>query len=714
MTAASSRCPRIALPVVVACLAFPGVLRAQGQHEPVSPGWGAIPTLPERDYSNVPHEVRPARLAEEGVRAAIKDGRAPFAFPVLDSVLFDEPGDGAIWVLGRSYKARIDSAGLTYIPFFGSRAPRNFPMAFKLRSASIGEQDLPLADGAAPVRDEQRVYVLHGSVTEVLDFALDSVEQSFVVERGEAIGELDLQLDVETDMTRANDASGEWFQTPHGSVHYGLPKTVDADGLELTTSTLRIDRGMEFTVSADEVARAKGDLTIDPIIATLTVDSSVLDDREPDVAYDVTNDRYIVVYERIYSQTDHDALCQMLQGATGQVIANTWSYIDFTSDDWRQLSVANLNGQDQFLVAASVGPAPEVIKCRTRSAGSLTMGNQLTISAGADGQCSLPPPQVVHHCRAPVVGGDPWPGSPSFYCVAWINHDIIPDHGYCDSVYSAVVSSAGWSSVPQLINNPTVPIALTADDGTWPSLSISKSDGDTYSGASQDWNLVWRGMNDSCSYSSGGNTTFVYSGQAIMGVRIHWNGSVSSPPTVLMNPCTPIPGISFVASRISVSTSEANSTRRFLVTWDFGTVGSTSRLYGALVNPSVGWGVQPASAIYDLTQLQGNPGAQWQPSVDCDGTNYVVAFNAYPGGTIGLAAAEFGFNYHKYYGWFFACVEPQVQVWISNQQMGRARICGEASGAGARRNALIGGTNWAGYGSGGYYLGDPVVGLHAH
>src|SRR6187402_1592038 len=111
---------------------------------------------------------------------------------------------------------------------------------------------------------------------------------------------------------------------------------------------------MEFSVPAVEVARATGAITIDPILATINVDASLADDREPDVAYDASTDRYIAVYERIYSQNDHDALCTMLQGATGAPIANTGSYIDFTWDDWRQLSVANRNGADQFLVAGSV------------------------------------------------------------------------------------------------------------------------------------------------------------------------------------------------------------------------------------------------------------------------------------------------------------------------------------------------------------------------
>jgi hypothetical protein len=601
MILAVRRCPLITLAVGLGCLALSGAVKAQGFDQSLSPSHGPLPTLPERDYSNVPREPTLARPAPESMRAALESG-TPSGLPGLDTLLFDEPGDGAIWVLGRGYKAKVDSDGLTYIPFFGSRAPRNYPLVFKLQSASIGGLDLPLASSSPPIRDEQRIYVLHGAVTEVLDFALDSVEQSFIVERGNLLGELEVQLDVETELSRTFDSSGQEFSTTHGVVRYGLATTLDAGGRELSTSTFPMGRGMEFKVSAEDVAQASGDLTIDPIIATLNVDTSLLDDREPDIAYDATNDRYTVVYERIYSQTDHDVLCQMLQGSTGMVIPNSWSYIDYTWADWRQPSVANMNGSDQFLVAASVGPAPEVIKCRTRSAGSLTMGNQLTISFNIPYGTACGGAWLTRHL-SPVVGGDTWPGGNGRYCVAWICNSAVGEIyiGACPTVLFCTVTSTGVASPPGVLYDfHWTGSGALLGDASWASLAISKSNGDSFSGASQDWNVVWNEM-----------PNYIY--KKIRGAQIHWNGVVSRSATVLVtDETTPLPpGIGWPPTRTSVSSSESNATRRFLVTWDAGAAGSSSRLYGALVDPSVAWGLQPASALFDLTQLQGNPGPQW-------------------------------------------------------------------------------------------------------
>lgn len=307
------------------------------------------------------------------------------AFSGIDTVAFDDLGDGAIWVLGRNYKARVDSRGLTYVPFLGSCAPRNYPVGFALRSASIDGAELAIDSGGPPIRDGGRIWIDHGAVTEILDVSLDSIEQSFVVRRGAGTGELLVDLDVDTELPSDVDGTGTWFRSPYGAVQYGRARTFDAEGRELATTSLASGTSIGFTVAADEVARASGELTIDPIITTVTLDSSDLDDRFPDVAYDVSNDCYIVVFERIYSQSDHDIFCQMVAGATGQPIANTWSYIDFTWEDWRQPSVANMNNIDKFLVAASVGPEPRVIKCRSRAAGSTTMGAPFTLDHTATG-----------------------------------------------------------------------------------------------------------------------------------------------------------------------------------------------------------------------------------------------------------------------------------------------------------------------------------------
>jgi len=97
-------------------------------------------------------------------------------FADLDAPVFDSLDDGSNWVHGRNYKARIDAGGLTFIPFLGSEAPRDHPVVFRLQSASMGGDALPLHFDLEPIRDEQRVYVDHGSIVEIFDCSLDAVE----------------------------------------------------------------------------------------------------------------------------------------------------------------------------------------------------------------------------------------------------------------------------------------------------------------------------------------------------------------------------------------------------------------------------------------------------------------------------------------------------------------------------------------------------------
>jgi hypothetical protein len=497
-------------------------------------------------------------------------------------------------------------------------------------------------------------------------------------------------------------------------VRYGLATTFDADGSELRTTNLPVESAVEFVVSAADVARARGDLTIDPILATVNLETSTyLDDRHPDVAYDVSNDRYIVVFERVYSANDHDVFSQMVDGATGQPIANTWSYIDFTWDDWRTPSVANMNNADQFLVAASVGPAPKVIKCRTRSAATVSMGAPFTLNHDvANTHCDGDNPDnalyTVTNDLMPVVGGDTWPGAgSSFYCVAWVQNKVITLYGggitTCADFMYCTVASNGAASAPQLIESSAIGGSAGAVDGSLYSLAISKSDGDPFSGGSMDWNLA-----------------FNYYDSRIRTAQVHWNCVLRNGLGTVCSFCQPLPGNSTcwsLANRISVSSSQSNSGRQFLVTWDAVDASGSVRLYGALCDPVSSLSPLPGN-LFDLTALQViggvQPGSQWQPSVDCDGTNYVVAFNAFPQGITGMAAAEFGWTYPPKKGPQFRCLELPTEIAISNFTMGRSHICAENSGGGARRNALIGCTNWGGWGSGGYYGGDPLVALHTH
>jgi hypothetical protein len=658
---------------------------------------------PERAL--VQDEELPARVDVQRLRSRFAADRT--AFGGIDAVAFDDLGNGAIWVRGRNYKARVDSRGLTYVPFLGSCAPRNYPVSFALRSASIGGADLAIASDSPPIRDGQRIWLEHGSVTEILDVSLDSIEQTFVVHRGAGTGELQVDLDVDSELPLEVDGAGAWFRTPYGAVQYSRARTFDAGGRELATSSRPSGRSIEFTVAASDVARASGELTIDPIITTVTLDSSDNDDRFPDVAYDVSNDRYIVVFERIYSQSDHDIYCQMVDGATGQPIANTWSYIDFTWEDWRHPSVANMNNIDKFLVAASVGPEPRVIKCRARSAGSTAMGTPFTLDHTAAGSPCDNHPYDYFSDVAPVVGGDTWPGNgANFCCVAWVRNKVmIGSWGIdaCPDIVFCTVTQSGMATSTQFLEHNYENFRGTAAllDGSFAMLSISKSNGDSFSGGSQDWNLAWQYWDTS----------------AIHGAQIHWTGTVTHPVTMLVSAYLSPPGLNpwRAYSAISVSSPVSNPTREFLITFDALGPSGAPRLYGALVNP---WGLVPTSRIFDLTTLQEagqTTYTQWHPSVDCDGTSYVVAFNAYPGGYLGLGAAQFGWWYSRWSGLSFTVLEAQVQIaQDANAEMG-AHVCAEASGGGSRRNTLIGSQHWRGSSppTGGVG-GDPFVALFAH
>ncbi|MBI5853170.1 MAG: hypothetical protein HZB39_19345, partial [Planctomycetes bacterium] len=75
----------------------------------------------------------------------------------LTGVLVDEPGDGNTWVLAPGYKARFGNDAVEFIPYFGPRAPRNFPVALRLESVRRGDRELDWRRDVAPKHEAMRV-----------------------------------------------------------------------------------------------------------------------------------------------------------------------------------------------------------------------------------------------------------------------------------------------------------------------------------------------------------------------------------------------------------------------------------------------------------------------------------------------------------------------------------------------------------------------------
>ena len=153
------------------------------------------------------------------------------AFGLLDDiVLYDAPDADTVHAAGATWKASFCADGMTYVPFLGSDAPRNYPVTFEVAEIRVGDRRVTL-DGDATVRREgDRVLIDRGAVIEVYDCAPESVEQSFLFPFRAQSGEVVVTLDVRTDLEGRRDGIELEFDGPMGDVRYGAAFAFDEAG----------------------------------------------------------------------------------------------------------------------------------------------------------------------------------------------------------------------------------------------------------------------------------------------------------------------------------------------------------------------------------------------------------------------------------------------------------------------------------------------------
>jgi hypothetical protein len=638
---------------------------AQEQGAPV-PLWprtldeaAELPERPQWSPSDLPDERDPRRIAELrralGALPAAPERPAPDTAALRErieaeeeAVAFDEPGDGALWVRGQTYKARLDGERLTYVPFLGSQAPRNFPVTLELRSATLGGEPLALASDAEPVREGNRVVVARGAIDEVYDFRPDGVEQSFLVRRASVRGELALEIAVESELALREEDGEGLFENELGGVRCSRAFTFDEDGRGLATATAFRAGRIDVRVPAEEVERARGDLLVDPILSTFLLMPSASDHREPTVAYDAANDRYLVAFEEVWSQSDFDIRAAVLSGASPATPVVT-GYVDFTGQDWRHASAANLNAADQFLVAADTSSSPRSIRGRTVTPG-LAMGPQFTIS---DTSVNL-------GAYYPVVGGDSFPSAPSFYCVAWaLNLD---DANFSIGKYALVTpqgTTLGVQTFATVISwfrdEPGFGIDFDSTLTEHVPLAISKSNGGS------EWTIAW------------GSGQLLFPSN-VSRARVGWSGSITAPETVVAPYLRP----DLIHTR-TISVSSPNSAGSTLLAWE-DIASNVFVVRTSLLNPATGAGP---------IQNQTNPGFQsFFPSVDSNGSRFTLAFRQ-----SGVGVPRYQIRQLATVGTSVFVTEQVLHV-TGLPEIGRPEVCSERAAAGSRLNCLIGGTTW--------------------
>lgn len=325
-------------------------------------------------------------------------------------VSIDVDVHGTTWVRGRTYKASFSAERAQYVPFLGSRAPRNYPIALDVESVTIGGVALEFDRDVAPVRRGDAIEYERGPFRERWILSSDGVEQTFEFDELPRRGEIVVELAVATELAASDASDGFRFENELGHVRYGRAFAYH-DALARTSIESRLAEGRITLVAPRSlVESAVGRLVIDPVFETFSIDTSAPDQFAADTAFDADDSHWFTVYEEVFSGTDHDVVAVRHWTIGGD--AST-QYVDSSSEDWRSPAIANNNMDDQFLVVASRGAAPNRnVWARPigASPGMILLPKFLVSDGGEAGD---------HH--SPDVGGDISLVGNAYYCVVWQN-----------------------------------------------------------------------------------------------------------------------------------------------------------------------------------------------------------------------------------------------------------------------------------------------------
>jgi hypothetical protein len=201
--------------------------------------------------------------------------------------------DGRLWCRGDRYKMSFGADGAAYVPLFSSRTPQHYPLAFHL--AGAGE--------AVPERRGDGYVFRRGNIEERWDLQPEGAEQSFWLASRPAGDTIVIEVATVLPFAFA-DAKGLHFSAEGwGEVVYGNAVAIDRDGGRAALPTTFAAGAIRIELPVD----ATYPLVVDPFVSTIGVASNEpFDNRNPDVAYEATGNRWCVVMEERVSLFDTD------------------------------------------------------------------------------------------------------------------------------------------------------------------------------------------------------------------------------------------------------------------------------------------------------------------------------------------------------------------------------------------------------------------------
>lgn len=438
--------------------------------------------------SRVP-QLPPTAPEAPAAVAALRQGLPP-------KVLFDLPRGTDIWAIGHDWKAGFDGRGVTYIPFFGSEAPQNFPLRLELAEVRVGDERLALPAGT-PREQAGTVTTDRGALVETVATTTDVVEQSFVFHELPTRGAIHVDLAVQTSLQATVVEGGLCFANEFGAVHYTKAVAVDANGARQSLPITWDGDSVHMTIPAEFVANAKLPLVLDPLLDTNPGirPGETLAQRYPDTATLQSPDRSLVVYQRTWSSTDQDCFAEALDANLDRVNQFTL-VLDSTAENWLSPEVASSQFAGNYLVVAqsSLGGITFIVSRLVNGNGTVT---SQVVDVERAGSVGLPGNNF-----APDVGGDPFGGTLAYYCVVWQHATSASNH----DIHYKLVQQDG-----SLLN--PMPSVLSGDPSYESRPSISETNRTT------EWRVAFERQ----------RTVAPFDGN-IFGGGIGWEGTLTRPP----------------------------------------------------------------------------------------------------------------------------------------------------------------------------------------
>ena len=253
---------------------------------------------------------------------------------------------------GADYRVRFSRAGLVFDPALGNAVTDVQHLHLRAVAVRRGEVDwLDVSAGCAPRQRALSVRYPHAPhVEERFDLREDGVALSWHFdERPAGHGDLVVRyaLGATLPAPRPTPDGGMELVLPNvGGVHIGGVTGIDANGVEVRGRLSYGDGWLEMSLPSDFVDEARLPLVLDPIIGTSRLVTPLISvSSQPEVAYDETTDRFLIVYQVPISSSNADLRAQLVN-ASGQPFGQ--SLLLQSNGIASQPHVANLPVRDRF------------------------------------------------------------------------------------------------------------------------------------------------------------------------------------------------------------------------------------------------------------------------------------------------------------------------------------------------------------------------------